>query len=157
MIYIGLDQSSKIVGYCIMNETDILEYDIFMVPATKELMMRITYILDFIDNLIRKYSNNKIIIGLEDTQESQFNTNTFQLLTKVLGTIEYYLFSNNISYKICHISSWRKHAGVKGKRREEKKKHAIEIVNNKFNIQAEEDAAEAILICDYLRSETISG
>jgi Holliday junction resolvasome RuvABC endonuclease subunit len=153
MLYIGLDQSSKVVGYCVMDEEKILEYGVFNVPATKELMMRVSYILHFLEELIDKYSWKEVTVGLEDTQESKMNVNTFQLLTKVLGAIEYFLFNKNIPYKVCHISSWRKYAGVKGKKREDKKKHAIKIVEDKFEIQAEEDAAEAILICNYLRAQ----
>jgi len=154
MIYIGLDQSSKIVGYAVMQDNNLIEHGVFQVPQTKSIMSRIAFILHFLDELItnKYYKNDECTIGLEDTQESRQNTNTFQLLTKVLGAIEYWLWHNNYNYKVCHVSSWRNHAGVKGKRREDKKKHAIQIVKQKFGIEVEEDAAEAILICDYLKS-----
>lgn len=154
MIYIGLDQSSKVVGYAVMNETELLDYGVYRVPDNKDLMWRISYILFFLEELIDKYDTSKITIGLEDTQESRMNTNTFQLLTKVLGAMEYWLWSEDIPYKVCHVSSWRSHSGIKGKKREDKKKHAIQVVETKFKIKAEEDAAEAILITDYLRNQT---
>lgn len=156
MIYIGLDQSSKMVGYCIMDDNEILGQGFYQVPAGSELMQRVSYILDFLEGLIDQYDesyDNKIIVGLEDTQESRMNTNTFQLLTKVLGAMEYWLYSENIPYRVCHVSSWRSFAGVKGKRREDKKANAIRIVKEKFDIDAKEDAAEAILITYYLRAE----
>lgn len=116
-------------------------------------MDRISYILDFIEQLIDKYEDNNMRVGIEDTQESQMNTNTFQLLTKVLGIIEFWLYSESIPYIVCHVSSWRKHANIKGKTRAEKKAHAIKKVKEKFNIDVEEDAAEAILIADYVKSQ----
>ena len=154
MIYIGLDQSSKVIGYAVMNDTGLLDHGVYRVPENKDLMWRVSYVLHFLEQLVDEYNSPDMIIGLEDTQESRMNTNTFQLLTKVLGIIEYWLWSENINYKVCHVSSWRSHAGVKGKRREDKKKHAIQIVEKKFGIKAEEDAAEAILITEYLRGET---
>ncbi len=139
-----------------MDKESLIDYGVYNVPNAKNihLMERINMIINFIDQLICKYTeDHDVLVGLEDTQESRMNTNTFQLLTKLLGAIEWWLYAENIPYEICHVSSWRKHAGVKGKRREDKKKHAIEIVRNKFNIEAEEDAAEAVLICDYLRQK----
>jgi len=152
MIYIGLDQSSKVVGYAIMNDDNLIDYGVYNTPETKDVMMRVSCILDFLDSLVTKHTkDSEYIIAFEDTQESRMNVNTFQLLTKVLGALEYWAFHNNHNYKVCHVSSWRNHAEVKGKRREEKKANAIRIVKEKFNIDALEDAAEAILICDYLR------
>jgi Holliday junction resolvasome RuvABC endonuclease subunit len=136
-----------------MDEEKILEYGVFNVPATKELMIRVSYILHFLEELIDKYSWKKVTVGLEDTQESKMNVNTFQLLTRVLGAIEYFLFNKNIPYKVCHVSSWRNHSGIKGKSRIEKKANAIKKVKEKFDILAKEDAAEAILITDYLRHD----
>ncbi len=155
MIYIGFDQSSKVTGYAaIDHEGNLLEYGVFKTPDTSDLMMRASYILHFIDEFISKYKDNGIIVGIEDTQESRQNTNTFQLLTKILGVIEYNLFVQNIPYIVCHVSSWRSVAGVKGKRREEKKKHAMEIVKEKFGMRkVEEDAAEAVLIAEYVRQK----
>lgn len=136
-----------------MNEKELIDYGVYKVPQNKDLMMRISFILDFLDDLTEEYQSDDIIIGLEDTQESKRNTNTFQLLTKVLGAIEYWLFHKNIPYRVCHVSSWRSHSGIKGKNRDEKKANAIKKTKEKFNIVAEEDAAEAILITDYLRHE----
>ncbi len=139
-----------------MNENELLEYGVYKVPERKEIMSRVTFILDFIENeLIKKYDKqDRCFIGLEDTQESRQNVNTFQLLTKVLGAIEFWLWNNHCNYLICHVSSWRSQAGVKGKRREDKKKSAIAIVEQKYGIKVPEDAAEAILITEYLRSQT---
>ncbi len=156
LIYIGIDQSSRVVGYAIMDKKTLVDYGAYNVPNAKniELMERASMIIDFIDSLIKQYNEeHEVIVGLEDTQESRMNTSTFQLLTKLLGAIEWHLYAAGVTYEVCHVSSWRKHAGVKGKRREDKKKHAIDIVRNKFNIEAEEDAAEAVLIADYLREK----
>ena len=156
MIYIGLDQSSHINGYEVMNDHKLLDYGIYKASNKKEVMSRVGDILQFIEyELIWKYKKqDDYIIGLEDTQESRQNVNTFQLLTRVLGAIEYWLYNNDHPYLICHVSSWRSQAGVKGKRREDKKKSAIAIVEQKYNIKVPEDAAEAILITEYLRSQT---
>jgi len=155
MIYIGLDQSSHVVGYAIMNENELLEYGVYKVPNHKEVMSRVAFIINFLNELITKYyKQDELYIGLEDTQESRQNVNTFQLLTKVLGAIEYWIYDNGYEYKVCNVSSWRGQAGVKGKRREDKKNSAIAIVEQKYNIKVPEDAAEAILITEYLRSQT---
>jgi Holliday junction resolvasome RuvABC endonuclease subunit len=153
MIFIGLDQSSKIVGYCVMTEDQIITYGTYKAVNSNILMERVDSIVIFLENLITKYQEQNIVIGLEDTQESRQNTNTFQLLSKVLGILEYWIYKQKIPYMVCHVSSWRHHSNIKGKKRQEKKKNAIKAVSDKFGIQAEEDAAEAILICDYLRAE----
>lgn len=153
MFYIGLDQSSKVIGYAVINDNnELLDYGIYKVPDTKDLMKRIEYIFnDFLNPLIEKYSSD-FIIGLEDTQESRMNTNTFQLLTKVLGAIEYFLYSKNIDYRVCHVSSWRGYSNIKGKKRQEKKENAIKKVEEKYGLKVEEDAAEAVLIALYLKN-----
>lgn len=154
--YIGFDQSSKVVGYAVMDGNSLISYGQYIVPNTSCLMERVDSIIGFVDELVNAHGKDDLIIGFEDTQESRMNTNTFQLLTKVLGILEFWAYCNNIEYKVLHVSSWRKHAGIKGKRREEKKANAIKKVQEKFGnageFQVSEDAAEAILITDYLRS-----
>jgi len=141
------------VGYAVIDNEELVRYGVFKTPSSKNVMKRISYIIEFLDDLLHEYNSN-IVVGLEDTQESGMNTNTFQLLTKVLGAIEFWLYTENISYMVCHISSWRKHSGIKGKRRKEKKANAIKAVKEKFGINAEEDAAEAILIAYYVKHQT---
>lgn len=130
-------------------------YGVYTTPETSSLMKRIEYTLNFVDKMILKIKkDSNIIIGLEDTQESRMNTNTFQMLTKVLGAMEYHLYIQNIPYMVCHISSWRHAFNIKGKARAEKKANAIKKVKELFLIDAEEDAAEAILIAYYVKKTT---
>jgi Holliday junction resolvasome RuvABC endonuclease subunit len=157
MNYIGFDQSSKVIGYCaITGNGQLLTQGVYKIPNADNLnlMQRIEAIEEFIIKMYNEYKDKEgAIIGIEDTQESRMNVNTFQLLTKVLGAIEYFLYKHKITYMVCHVSSWRGYAGVKGKKREDKKKNAIKIAKEKFGTEMEEDAAEAALITLYLKSQ----
>ena len=60
---------------------------------------------------------------------------------------------NKISYIPIPIDTWRKNVGIKSRKREEQKQEAINLVKEKYNIEANEDIAEAILISEFNKFE----
>ncbi len=149
--FIGLDQSTKATGYAVIDDKSaIIECGVFVPPDTKKVIKRTKALKEFLNKLLNKYDKNFILVGLEDTQESKMNYKTFQTLSKLLGAIELYLYEEDIKYEIVSVNTWRAVAGIKGKARAEKKQNAIDYISRKYNIDIEEDAAEALCIAEYL-------
>jgi len=126
---------------------------------------RITYIRSQLQSIIDQYQPT--VVGLEETVLTQFrgkatNTNVavFRSLSKCLGVVECELFDKEIPYIIFGSSEWRK-GKIKGRDRIEKKKNAIEYVNEKYGLELkwvsdsskfnEDDKAEAIMIAEATR------
>lgn len=114
-------------------------------------MQRAADIINFIDELIHNNSKyeDKVFVGLENLQGS-FNYTTSKVLSQMLGIIEFFLYCQDIKYEIIPAATWRKEAGIKGKTREEKKKNAIQYIEDKYGIITNDDAAEALCIAEYL-------
>jgi Holliday junction resolvasome RuvABC endonuclease subunit len=101
---------------------------------------------DWLSNLLIQWEPNTII--LEDIQQ-QNNVNTFKVLAKLQGVLEYVSKKNNADYYIISPSTWKSNAGVKGKSRVDQKKSAQLIVQQLYNIQATQDECDAILLGKY--------
>jgi hypothetical protein len=58
-------------------------------------------------------------------------------------------FENKIPYKVAHTGTWRKHNGIKGKSRADKKKSAQLLVKEIYQKEVSQDEADAICIGRY--------
>ena len=81
------------------------------------------------------------------------NAQTVSMLAELLGSIRGYCVINNIDYYSLRPGEWRSEVvsivnqKPNGRKREDQKAWALDIVNNKFNIDTNvDDEAEAILL-----------
>jgi hypothetical protein len=91
-------------------------------------------------------------IQLQNFEEENLNTigvTTFKALAHLQGVLIDLFYENKISYKIAHTGTWRKHIGVKGKSRTDKKKSAQLIVKELYQRDVSQDEADAICIGRY--------
>jgi len=161
MKILAIDQSSNISGWSYFHEKELIKYDLLDVSKCGKTINRISMIIKWIDWFIKNHEVDLIIfedVGFQNeskykqTQEYQENHEdrdnvaTFQTLSKLLGVLEYHCTINNIQYQIKKPSAWRSSCGIKGTKRHEVKKNALDFVKKKWNLDIEEDIAEAICI-----------
>ena len=142
---IALDNATHITGWAIFDNNELISYGKYTVKASNTTD-RIIEVGDWLIGLLNKWEPDTII--LEDIQQ-QSNVSTFKTLAKLQGVLEYITKKNNTEYYIISPSTWKSHAGVKGKSRVDQKKSAQLIVQNKYNIQATQDESDAILLGKY--------
>lgn len=149
--FIGIDQSSKKTGYAVLDENGkLINYGVESISGDT-VVKRAYKLMTWFDKFHKMFIDGKIVVlGLEDIQGSFQNYKTVVTLSKILGVFEYCLFEKKVTYKVIPVGTWRKSCGIKGRKREEQKKNAISRVKEKYGVDAEEDAAEAICIAEHL-------
>lgn len=139
---LSLDQSTKITGYAIFENENLIQSGIIKVKDTNEIA-RLSEMKKKIIDLINSYKPNLIVI--EDIQlQSEFGVTTYKALAHLQGIILEYCFSNHINYKIISSAIWRAHCKIRGKNRQDKKKEMQQLIKNKYNINVSDDEADAI-------------
>lgn len=141
---LSFDQSTKITGYSLYNNSNLTHYGTFQSnPSEKNPIERMKQQYDLINKYIKTINPDFVIF--EDTQ-FQNNFSTFQQLSQMQGVLLSILFERNIGFLIIQPTAWKSFCGVKGRKRQQQKESAIQIVKNKFNLSVSEDEADAILI-----------
>ncbi len=149
--FIGLDQSSKKTGYALLDYNgELILHGVFNITGDTPIERSINLMAEFRETFMF-FLPGVEVVGLEDIKGSQVNYKTTITLAKVLGAIEYFLTREDINYEIIAPGTWRKTCGIKGRKREEQKRNAIQRVKDKYNLEdVEEDAAEAICIAEHV-------
>lgn len=142
---IALDNATHITGWAIFDGKELVSYGKYTVKS-EETSDRILEMGDWLTNLLQQWEPNTII--LEDIQQ-QNNVNTFKVLAKLQGVLEYISKKNNADYYIIAPATWKSNAKVTGKSRADQKKSAQLIVQRLYNIQATQDECDAILLGKY--------
>lgn len=149
-ILLALDQSTKISGYAFFEDGKLKNYG--HLSFSGDYVIRIHHLKNWLLQVINDNKDNNLKIIIEDIQlqskeESEFqNALTFKRLAQVQGVLLETFVENGISYDIISPATWRKNCNIKSRKRENQKKEAQQLVNEKFNIDATEDEADAICI-----------
>jgi crossover junction endodeoxyribonuclease RuvC len=141
---LAFDQSTKITGYGLYNNSKLIEYGILQSDINeKNPIERMKQMHDKIKECLDKYNPHFVVF---ENVQFQKNYGTFQQLSQLQGLIMALLFERNIGFQYVESTAWRAFCGVKGKKRAEQKANAIQIVKDKFNLSVSDDEADAILI-----------
>lgn len=158
MIVMGIDASTTATGWSIFDNNTLIAHGTIKPKASDEWRDRISQEWDALDEVIEAFHPEKIYVEDVPLKEGK------STLVK-LGVVQGLLISLSAKYKIEIIfllpSSWRQPLGLydgtrEGTHRDVLKKKAIEMANNKFNLELVyvapkskknmDDEAEAILI-----------
>lgn len=141
---LSFDQSTKITGYSLYNNSSLLTYGTLQSESNeKNPIERMKQMYDKIKQCLIKYNPNFVVF---ENVQFQKNYGTFQQLSQLQGVLMSLLFERNIGFHMIEPTAWKAFCGVKGKKREEQKANAIQIVKDKYNLSVSEDEADAILI-----------
>lgn len=145
-ILIALDESTTCTGYAVFDDGELIEHGLFSLKS-KDVLERVSYIMEEIEELIETYKPNNMII--EDVQITM-NAATTKSLLGLQFMIEVYAHRNNISCETYRTTKWRKILGLSNSRaldRKEKKQETIDYVKDKYGIEIlKDDESDAIAI-----------
>lgn len=145
MRLLALDQASRITGYSIFDDKELISYGKFEL-IDEDLGKRLVKYRKKIEELIEKYDIEEV--AFEDIQmQSQINNvQTFKVLAEIFGVTQEYLAEQGHSYQIISSNTWKSQLNIKGKKREEQKRNAQAYVLETYGIKATQDEADAICI-----------
>ena len=145
-ILIALDESTTCTGYAVFANGELIKHGIFSFKS-KDVLERVSLIMEEIENLINTYKPNNMVI--EDVQITM-NAATAKSLLGLQFMIEVYAHRNNISCETYRTTKWRKILGLSNSRsldRKAKKQETIDYLKDKYGIDVlKDDESDAIAI-----------
>lgn len=145
MIILALDQSLKVSGVAIFDKKELVHYETFSIKPDQKMERRLTDIWENLNELYHDFQFEKIYF--EDIQLQAGNALTYKHLAYVQASIILWCYYNSVPYEIYAASHWRKVLGGGfGRKRQEQKEHAIQLVKDRYNIDVSSDEADAICI-----------
>ena len=156
IITIAIDASTKSTGIAVFKNKEFIKYDLFT-HSSKSVLTRIKYMTDQIElyytTIRKKYLKVQVIMeqvipdNLNDAKWTK-NQNTFKALFYLQAAIVLMFHNYDIEVEFIGASSWRKRCGIKqgGATRDLLKIRDKEFVKEKFNLDVNDDIADAICI-----------
>lgn len=150
---LALDQATKITGYSIFDNKELIKYGTFETNLENEIA-RDSAIKTWLLSMIANWRPD--FVGIEGIQyEERFGVTTFETLARLQGILMETLFWEKIPYKVCPTNTWRSHCGVRGKTRPDKKRSMQNIVKKEYDVSVSDDEADAIGIGKYVAETQI--
>lgn len=148
MNIIALDMSTKSTGYAIYKHNKLIQYD-YITATSNDLFNRIKVMLNAINTLLEKHSDLEYVIMQQVRQEGFINVKTYKALMYLQGCMQMIIHEKfkHLQTDFLYPSSWRKICKIKqgrGVQRKQQKQLDIQWVKNNFNIEVNDDVADAI-------------
>ena len=152
MKVLAIDASTKSTGVAILEDNNLIHYELFT-NNSKNTLDRIQFMTDEIEQFYLEYLPDSIVIeeiipdNLNEVKWS-CNQNTFKALSYLQASILLMFNKYQKTVKLIGATSWRKICGIQqGKAtREVLKARDKEFVKEKYNINVNDDIADAICI-----------
>ena len=140
--------STKNTGYAIYKHNKLISYS--CIPATSnDLFNRIKVMMNAINKLLQQNPDLEYVIMQQVRQEGFINVKTYKALMYLQGCVQMMIHEKfkHLQTDFLYPSSWRKICKIKqgrGVQRKEQKQLDIQWVKQNFNIQVNDDEADAI-------------
>lgn len=149
MIILALDLSTRSSGYALGVENSLEKHG-FISASNTNPIKRIIKMRDQIAKILKVYNIKKIIM---EQVRPEYNSHTMKILMWLQAAIVIasYEIDPQIQCEFIGASSWRAQLKIKqgrGIKRNQLKPQDIQYVKNKYNIQVNDDEADAICIFD---------
>ncbi len=150
---LAIDASTKSTGIAIFDNKDLIHYEC-ITTSSKDVLTRIKYMTDKIEEIYKKYSPDQIIMeqiipdNLNDEKWTK-NQKTFKALFYLQAAIVLMFHYYSIEVEFIASSTWRSMCGIKtgaGIKRNSLKPKDIEFVQNEYKLTVNDDIADAICI-----------
>ena len=150
MILLSLDLSSKSSGWAIFKDSLLIDSGCVTSSST-DLMKRINVMKDGIKIIVEKYNPDKVVAEEVRPENGMQNVKTHRALMWVQAAIALMLYDYNkkIELELIYPSSWRAAIGIKtgrGIKRTSLKEKDIQFVKENYNLDVNDDEADAICI-----------
>ena len=154
MITIAIDASTKSTGLAMFKDNQLLGYENF-VSSNKNVLKRIKYMTDKIEEIYKKNNKESVQVVMEQVipdnlNDAKWTRNqaTFKALFYLQAAIVLMFDHYDIEVELIGASTWRKWCGIKqgNANRETLKFRDVEFVKKNYNIEVNDDVADAICI-----------
>lgn len=154
MITIAIDASTKSTGVAIFKDKELVEKYNFVNNA-QGVLKRIKFMTDKIEEVYKQYKSEQCQIVMEQVIPDNLNDakwtrnqNTFKALFYLQAAIVLMFDHYNLEVELVGASTWRKWCGIKqgGANRETLKFRDIEFVKDNYNLEVNDDVADAICL-----------
>lgn len=153
MKILALDLSTKSSGWSVFEEGNLIDYGCIS-SASTDLIKRIFIMSNGIEEVLNKYEIKKIIV--EEVRPeggggvgNQKTHKALMWLQAKIAFLIYEKFNKKIEIEYIYPSSWRASIGIKtgrGIKRTSLKQADIDFVKEKYNLDVNDDIADAICI-----------
>lgn len=156
MKVISIDASTKSTGVAVFDNETLIYYDCITASST-DVIKRIEKISNRLNEILDYFKPEKLILE-EVRPENQYgagNIQTHRVLMWLQAEINFLCHKKTPIIEVDYIypNEWRSYIGIHtgaGVRRDILKKRDIEFVKKKFNIDVNDDVADAIgIFCGY--------
>ena len=149
MITLALDLSNKSTGYAIFNNQSLSNYG-NIVSNDTNLYQRIDKMILELEDIVKNNQVDKVAIEDVIPEDVKGNQSTFKALIYLQGFVMHLLNKYNIKDITFYTSSeWRKKCGIhtgRGIKRNVLKQKDIEFVKENYQLEVNDDVADAICI-----------
>ena len=140
--------STKNTGYAIYKHNKLISYSCIS-ATSNDLFNRIKVMMNAINKLLQQNPDLEYVIMQQVRQEGFINVKTYKALMYLQGCIQMMIHEKfkHLQTDFLYPSSWRKICKIKqgrGVQRKEQKQLDIQWVKQNFNIQVNDDEADAI-------------
>lgn len=151
MKILSLDLSTKSSGWAVFENGILIDYGCISSSST-DLLKRINIMLDGLKEIFEKHSDIEKVYAEEVRPENGMqNLKTHRALMWLQGAVALliYNFNKKIELELIYPSSWRASIGIKtgrGIKRTSLKEKDIQFVKENYNLDVNDDIADAICI-----------
>ena len=157
MRILALDQSSRITGWAVFDEDQLIGYGKINLSKEIEIGERLHTLRNSVRDLIKELKIDKVI--LEDIYmdgQRVNNVQTFKVLAEVFGVLFELCVDLKIPVEAVLAGTWKSTLNIKGKTRPEQKQAAQAWVLDYYNIKATQDEVDAICIGTHIIRQNIN-
>ena len=145
MILLALDQSSRITGWAIFHDQELIDSGTFTLKSD-DLGERLVAYRKKLEQLVEKYEIEEVAFEDIQMQNQINNVQTFKILAEIFGVTQEYLAEQKYFYHIVSSNTWKSKLNIKGRTRAEQKKNCQQWVQDTFNKKVSQDESDAIAI-----------
>ena len=148
MVILGLDQATKVTGWSVFENRELIAYNKIIVPDKYEAEKRMELMTEEIRKIILRYEPDKVYFEQTFLKGSPRG---FRTSCQLQGFIMWELHMHKIPYVIKEESTWAKNISCCHGKREERKDSVLSKIEEMFNIKLGDnnDISDAIAIGYY--------
>lgn len=157
MRMLALDQASRITGWAIFEDGELIEYGKIDLSKEDQIGQRLHALRGLVQGMIEELKIDKVI--LEDIYmdgQKINNVQTFKILAEVFGVLFELCIDLKIPVEAVLAGTWKSTLNIKGKTRPEQKRAAQTWVQENYNIKASQDEVDAICIGAHIIRQNIN-
>ena len=157
MKILALDQASRVSGWAIFANNDLLTYGKIDLSKQDDIGERLHLLRQKVKQLIEDHKIDKVI--LEDIYmdgQRINNVQTFKTLAEVFGVLFELCVDLEIPVEAVLSGTWKSTLSIKGKTRPEQKHAAQDWVLKNYGIKAPQDEVDAICIGAHIIKQNVN-